>query len=162
MASCFFIGHRETDPALLPGITAAAESLIRQQQVSDFYVGMYGNFDRLAGEAVLQLKREYPDVCLFLVLPYHPAERPIKAPPGYDGTFFPDGMETVSRKYAIAKANRKMIDVSDFLIAYVTHTVSNAYDMMEYAMRRQRKGLIRVINLGEGDGLSVCSSKSLS
>lgn len=149
MASCFFIGHRETDPALLPEIKAAAESLIRQQQVSDFYVGMYGSFDSLAGEAVLQLKRDYPDVRLFLVLPYHPADRPIEAPPGYDGTFYPDGMETVSRRYAIAKANRKMIDASDFLIAYVTHTVSNAYDLLKYAMRRRRKGLIQVVNLGE-------------
>ena len=149
MASCFFIGHRETDPDLLPEIKAAADSLIRQQQVSDFYVGMYGNFDRLAGEAVIQLKRDYPDVRLFLVLPYHPADRPIEAPPGYDGTFYPDGMETFSRRYAIAKANRKMIDASDFLIAYVTHSVSHAYDLLEYAIRRQRKGLIRVINLGE-------------
>lgn len=123
--------------------------MIRQQQVSDFYVGMYGNFDRLAGEAVIQLKRKYPDIRLFLVLPYHPAERPIEALPGYDGTFYPDGMEAVSRRYAIAKANRKMIDASDFLIAYVTHTVSNAYDLLEYAVRRQRKGLIRVINLEE-------------
>ena len=148
MASCFFIGHRETAPALLPEIKAAAESLI-QQQVSDFYVGMYGNFDRLAGEAIIQLKQEHLNIRLFLVLPYHPVDRPIEAPPGYDGTFYPDGMETVSRRYAIAKANRKMIDASDFLIAYVTHTVSNAYDLLEYAIRRQRKGMIRVINLGE-------------
>ena len=121
----------------------------------------YGNFDGLAGEAIIQLKREYPDVRLFLVLPYHPADRPVETPPGYDGTFYPDGMEAISRRYAIAKANRKMIDASDFLIAYVTHTVSHAHELLEYAMRRQRQGLIRVINLGEGDGSSFCSSKSL-
>ncbi|MBQ6961857.1 MAG: hypothetical protein IJP78_12840 [Clostridia bacterium] len=149
MPSCFFIGHRETDAALLPKIKAAAEYLI-QQQVSDFYVGMYGNFDRLAGEAVIQLKHEYPGVRLFLVLPYHPADRPIEAPPGYDGTFYPDGMEAVSRRYAIAKANRMMIDSCDWLIAYVTHTVSNAHNLMEYALRRQKQGLIQVINLGDG------------
>lgn len=148
MASCFFIGHRDTDPALLPEIKAAAERLI-QQQVSDFYVGMYGSFDRLAGEAIIQLKRAYPGVRLFLVLPYHPADRPLETPPGYDGTFYPDGMEAVSRRYAIAKANRKMIDASDFLIAYVTHGVSHAYDLLEYAVRRQQKGIIQVINLGE-------------
>ena len=149
MPSCFFIGHRETDAALLPKIKAAAEYLI-QQQVSDFYVGMYGNFDRLAGEAVIQLKHEYPGVRLFLVLPYHPADRPIEAPPGYDGTFYPDGMEAVSRRYAIAKANRMMIDSCDWLIAYVTHTVSNAHNLMEYALRWQKQGLIQVINLGDG------------
>ena len=161
MSSCFFIGHRETGPALLPEIKAAAESLIRQQQVSDFYVGMYGNFDSLAGEAIIQLKREYPDIRLFLVLPYHPADRPIEVQPGYDGSFYPDGMEAVSRRYAIAKANRKMIDTSDFLIAYVTHTVSHAHDLLEYAMRRQRKGLIRVIHLGERNESSACSGKNL-
>ena len=152
MASCFFIGHRETDAALLPKIKAAAEGLIQQQQVSNFYVGMYGNFDRLAGEAVIQLKRDYPGVHLVLVLPYHPADRPIEAPPGYDGTFYPDGMEAVSRRYAIAKANRMMIDSCDWLIAYVTHTVSNAHNLMEYALRKQKKGLIQVINLGDSEG----------
>ena len=152
MASCFFIGHRETDAALLPKIKAAAECLIQQQQVSDFYVGMYGNFDSLTGEVVIQLKHEYLDVRLFLVIPYHPADRPIEAPPGYDGTFYPDGMEAVSRRYAIIKANRKMIDNCDWLIAYVTHTVSNAHNLLEYALRQQKKGLIQVINLGDGDG----------
>lgn len=152
MPSCFFIGHRETDDALLPKIKAAAEYLIQQQQVSDFYVGMYGNFDRLAGEAVIQLKRDYPGARLFLVLPYHPADRPIEAPPGYDGTFYPDGMEAVSRRYAIVKANRMLIDTCDWLIAYVTHTISNAYNLLDYARRRQKKGLIQVINLGDGEG----------
>ena len=152
MASCFFIGHRETDAALLPKIKAAAECLIQQQQVSDFYVGMYGNFDSLTGEVVIQLKHEYLDVRLFLVIPYHPADRPIEAPPGYDGTFYPDGMEAVSRRYAIIKANRKMIDNCDWLIAYVTHTVSNAHNLLEYAMRQQKKGLIQVINLDDREG----------
>lgn len=152
MASCFFIGHRETDLALLPEIKAAAERLIRQQQVSDFYVGMYGNFDRLSGEAVIQLKRDYPGVRLFLVIPYHPADRPIEAPPGYDGTFYPEGMEAVSRRYAIVKANRMMIDTCDWLVAYVTHTISNAHNLLEYAMRQQKKGLIQVINLDDREG----------
>lgn len=157
MASCFFIGHRETDASLLPIIKALAERLIQQQQVSDFYVGMYGNFDRLAGEAVMQLKCDYPSVRLFLVLPYHPADRPIEAPPGYDGTFYPYGMETVSKQYAIVKANKKMIDTSNYLIAYVTHTVSNAYKLLAYALRRQKRGLIDVINLGGGEMDNVWS-----
>lgn len=152
MASCFFIGHRETDASLLPKIKAAAERLIRQQQVSDFYVGMYGNFDRLSGEAVIQLKRDYPGVRLFLVIPYHPDDRPIEAPPGYDGTFYPEGMEAVSRRYAIVKANRMMIDTCDWLVAYVTHTISIAHNLLEYAMRQQKKGLIQVINLDDREG----------
>ena len=58
-------------------------------------------------------------------------------------------METVPRRYAIVKINRKMIDASDWLIAYVTHTISNSNNLLKYARRRQKKGLIRIINLDD-------------
>ena len=152
MKSCFFIGHRETSDEILPYIAETAERLIREENVTVFYVGGYGNFDRFAGKAIIQLKKKYAGIELFLVIPYHPADRLIETPPGYDGTFYPDGMETVSRRYAIAKADRKMIEINNYLIAYVTHSVSNAYDLLEYALQRQKRGLIRVINLGEDEG----------
>ena len=123
MASCFFIGHRETSERIFPNIIETAERLICEENVTTFYVGGYGRFDCLAGEAIIQLKKKFPGIRLSLVIPYHPAIRPITAPFGYDGTFYPDGMEKVSPKYAIAKANRKMIDTSDFLIAFVTHSI---------------------------------------
>lgn len=97
------------------------------------------------------MKEKYSGLRLYLLLPYHPAEQPVDMPPGYDGTCYPEGMETASRRYAIAKANRKMIDSCDFLITYVIHTASNAHRFMEYALRRQEKGLLRVINLGAGE-----------
>ena len=149
--TCFFIGHRETKDQVLPYIIETAERLIQINHVNAFYVGGYGNFDRLAGAAIIQLKKKYQNIRLYLVIPYHPAAKPIEAPAGYDGTFYPDGMENVSRRFAIAKADRKMIETSDFLIAYVTHTVSNAHNLLEYAMRRQERGLIRVINLGKDE-----------
>ena len=66
----------------------------------------------------------------------------IEAPPGYDGTFYSDGMETVTRRYAIPQANRKMIEMCDYLIAYVTHLASNSWKFLEYARRHEKKGLI--------------------
>ena len=149
MKSCFFVGHREAERELLPLIMEAAEHIIQENPTVAFYTGRYGNFDHLAGEAVIQLRKKYPDLRLYMVLPYHPAERPIEAPSGYDGTFYPDGMETVTRRYAIPQANRKMIDMCDYLIAYVTHPASNAGKFLEYARRREKKGLIRTVNLGE-------------
>ena len=98
MKSCFFIGHRETSEAILPYIAETAERLIQEENVTVFYAGGYGNFDRLDGKAIIQLKKKYAGIELFLVIPYHPADRPIETPPGYDGTFYPDGMETVSRR----------------------------------------------------------------
>ena len=86
------------------------------------------------------------------MLPYHSANRRIEIPNGFDGTFYPDGMEYVPRRYAISRANRTMIDQSAFLIAYVWHPASNAGKLLDYARIREKKGLIRIIILGEMEG----------
>lgn len=149
MKSCFFIGHREADERLLPLLTKTIERLITEEAVSDFYVGGYGGFDRIAGAAVKRAKKQHPDIVLKLVLPYHPAERPVEAPAGYNGTYYPDGMENVPRQYAIVRANRIMVDTSDWLVAYVWHGASNSRNLLEYAQRQEKKGNIRIINIAE-------------
>lgn len=149
MKSCFFIGHREADERLLPYLTEAIRRLVIEENVRYFYVGGYGGFDRIAGMAVKVVKKQYPDITLNLVLPYHPAERSIELLPGYDGTYYPEGLEGVPRQYAIVRANKILVDTCDWLIAYVRHGASNSQKMLEYAKRRQEKGLIRVENLAE-------------
>lgn len=149
MKSCFFIGHRDADERLLPCLTDMAKRLVTHCGVTRFYAGGYGNFDRLSGKAVIALKNSFPDIRLFLVIPYHPAERPVLTPRGYDGTHYPQGMESVPRKFAIVRANRRMIDECDYLVAFVWHPASNAREFLEYARRREKKGLIHVENLGE-------------
>ena len=101
----------------------------------------------MAALSVKWLKQIYPFITLYLVLPYHPAERPISVPSGFDGSYYPEGMETVPRRYAIVKANKQMVNVSDWLIAYVCHPGSNARNILEYAQRREEKGLIFTQNL---------------
>lgn len=149
MKSCFFIGHREADERMLPTLNEIIERLITAENVEYFYVGGYGGFDRVAGAAVKQTKKRYPHISLRLVLPYHPAERPVEAPAGYDGTYYPDGLEKVPRQYAIVRANKILVDTSDWLVAYVQHGASNSQRILEYAQRREKKGLIRIINLAE-------------
>lgn len=151
MKSCFFIGHREADERLLPRLKDIIERLITEEGVSYFYVGGYGGFDRIAGAAVKQAKKQHPNIVLKLVLPYHPAERPIEAPPGYDGTYYPDGLEKVPRQYAIVRANKMLVDTSDWLVAYVHRGVSNSRKLLEYAKCRKEKGLIKIENLAEKD-----------
>ena len=106
--------------------------------VTEFIVGHYGGFDRLAASAVKEAKRFYPEVKLTLLLSYHPAERPIPTPDGFDGTFYPPGMESVPRKIAIVRANRYVVDHVDYLIAYAWHPASNARELVEYAARNKR------------------------
>ena len=148
MKSCFFIGHREADERLLPALKKAIEQLIAEDVLS-FYVGGYGGFDRIAGAAVKESKKQHPNIVLNMVLPYHPAEHSIEAPTGYDGTYYPEGLENVPRQYAIVRANKIMVDTSDWLIAYVRHGTSNSRKLLEYAQRREKKGLIQIINLAE-------------
>ena len=151
MKSCFFIGHREADERLLPVLQSTIQQLIEEEGVTEFYVGGYGGFDRIAGAAVKQLKAEYPHISLRIMIPYHPAERPVEAPNGYDGTYYPNGLEGVPKRFRIAKANRIMIDTSDWLIAYVYHGASNSRKFLEYAERRKKKGLLQVQNIAEID-----------
>ena len=136
MKSCFFIGHREADERLLPILTAAIERLITEEQVSFFYVGGYGGFDRIAATAVKRMKLQHPEIALMLVLQYHPGERPVETPNGFDGTYYPEGLEKVPRRYAIVRANEIMAKQSDWLISYVRHGASNSRRILEYAQKQ--------------------------
>ena len=147
MKSCFFIGHREASSEILPALRATIEQHIVEYGVTEFVVGHYGGFDRIAAKAVIDAKTQHPEITLSLLIPYHPAERPLKLPPGFDNTFYPPDMEKVPRRLAIVRANRYMVDHADYLIAYAWHTGSNARELAEYAQRKK----IAVTNLGLND-----------
>lgn len=143
-SSVFFIGHRETTSKILPVLENAIETHISEYGATEFIVGSYGGFDRLAASAVITAKKAHPDITLSLLLPYHPAERPIKKPEGFDSTYYPPGMESVPRQYAIVRANQYVVDHVDYLIAYVWHSASNARELVEYAQKREQRQLIKV------------------
>ena len=147
--TCFFIGHREAPDSLLPILDAEVERHITEYNVTDFVVGRYGRFDSMAARCVKAAKRRHQQVTLTLLLPYHPYDQPVPAPPGYDGTFYPPGMETVPKRAAIVRTNRYMVDHSDFLIAYAWHPASNARELVEYAQRQERKGVIKITTLSK-------------
>ena len=149
--SCFFIGHREADERLLPRLELTIERLIMEENVRYFYVGGYGGFDRIAAAAVKHAKQKYPDTTLMLVLPYHPAERAVPTPDGFNGTYHPEGLENTSRRYAIVRTNQIMVNTCDWLVCYVRHGASNSRNLLEYARRREEKGLIQIINIGESE-----------
>lgn len=152
MNTCFFIGHREASEELFPVLTEVVERHIIEYNVTDFVVGQYGNFDKLAAKAVRVVKKRHPTVTLTLLLPYHPYDRPIPVPKGFDRTYYPPGMETVPKRAAIVQANRYMVDNSTHLIAYVWHPGSNARNLLEYAQTKSRNRMIRIENLAAPNG----------
>lgn len=148
MKSCFFIGHRDASEKVYQPLCEAIEACIADG-TNEFIVGQYGDFDRLAARALIQAKRKHPEIRLMLLTPYHPAEREISIPENFDDIIYPDGLESVPRRYAIARANRYLIDRVDYLIAYVTHPVSNAYKLLECAMRKPKETRLRIINIAD-------------
>lgn len=88
---------------------------------------------------------------LTLLLPYYPPERSIPTLDGFDGTFYPPGMESVPRKAAIIRANRYVVDHVDYLIAYVWHPASNARELAEYAESREKKGSLIITLIKPND-----------
>ena len=114
ICSCFFIGHRDAKDSLLPALIAEVERHIIDCGVTEFVVGRYGQFDFLAAKAVKKLKERYPNILLTYLRPYHPADRPEETPKGFDGSFYPPGMDRVPKRLAIVRANRYMVDHSDF------------------------------------------------
>lgn len=150
MRSCFFIGHKEASDEVYPALADAVEQHVTECGVTAFFVGHYGGFDRMAAKAVIAAKKRHPGITLSLLIPYHPAERPIEPPAGFDCTFYPPDMESVPCKLAIVRANRYMVDHVDDLIAYVWHSASNAWNLVEYARKREKLGCISVTVLEKG------------
>ncbi len=146
MKKCFFIGHRDTNDIIYEKLKETVKKHIVEYGVTEFYVGHYGNFDRLATKVISDLKVQYPYVKLILLLPYHPTENKIDISDRFDLSYYPEGMENVPRRAAIVKANRYMIDNVDYLIANVKYSASNTGKLFEYALKKQDRLHVYNIN----------------
>lgn len=147
--TCFFVGHRNTPASVYPELAKAVERHISECGVTDFLVGRYGDFDRMAKRAVMDAKERHPEIKLYLMLAYLPKPGQDIHADGFDGTIFPEGMETVPRKLAILRLNQFVLKESDYLIAYIDHEYGGAYQTLEYAQRQERKGELHITNLAE-------------
>ena len=153
MSSCFFIGHREADENIVPALAGAIERHICDFGVSEFIVGCYGAFDRMAAHQLSLAKMRYPHISLLLLSAYHPSERKIHLPEGFDSAFYPLGLEKVPKRFAIVRANKYMVKRCEYLIAYVWRTASNAGNLLEYAEKLREQGKMHIENLAE----SICN-----
>ena len=135
MKVCFLFGHRDAPASIQPRIEEAVERHYLEHGVDHFIVGSYGSFDRMAVGAIKAVKQRHSDICIRLLLPYHPAERPVETPTGFDGTLYPEGMENVPRKFAIVRANQYMVKSANTIICYVKH-FGNTRALLELAQKR--------------------------
>lgn len=139
----FLMGHSDVPNELLDVLSAEVERHITEYGVTEFLVGHYGRFDSLAAKTLADAKKRHPEVTLTLLLPYHPGERPVKLPDGFDGSLYPPDMEKVPKRLAIVRANRNAVETSNFMIAYVWRP-GNTRKVFEYAQSRERRGQIQI------------------
>ena len=139
--TCCFFGHREVTHNIRPKLTAIIEKLITEDGVTEFYVGHQGQFDNMVYSVLKELKAKYPQIRYTVVLAYMPDEH-IEEVYGED-TLFPDGMESVPKKYAISKRNNWMIQQSGFAVCYVQKITGGAAKFREKCIKKK----LRVIDI---------------
>lgn len=88
---CFLIGHHDAPESIYPALQREIERHITELGVTEFIVGHYGNFDRMVARALVAAKQIHPEISLWLLLPYHPAEQKVEVPDGFDSSFYPMG-----------------------------------------------------------------------
>ena len=89
-----------------------------------FYLGGYGDFDRLCLSVLRELKKEFSNIELLFITPYLDKNysKLEFAKDYYDAIIFPP-IENVPRKFAILKRNEWMVNSADLVIAYVTYSL---------------------------------------
>lgn len=138
-----FFGHRDTPPTVCSILEKVLIDLIENEGAVRFFVGNQGAFDRMVRSALRGLTAVYPSIEYAVVLAYLPV-----APTDTDDfsdTLFPDGFETVPRRFAIDRRNRWMLNESDAVVTYVTQPCGGA---AKFKARALQKGK-RVIELSE-------------
>ena len=138
--ACFF-GHRDVTHDIRTKLQSIIEQLITEEQINSFYVGHQGQFDSMVRSILKEFGKKYPQIRYAVVLAYMPDEH-IKEVYGED-TLYPDGLETVPRRFAISKRNDWMIQHSGYAVCYVHKITGGAAKFRDKA---EKKGL-RVIDV---------------
>ena len=129
---CAFFGHRDVWTDMRIPLEQAIRKAIREHDVTEFWNGGYGAFDSQAAGAVKRVRAEFPQIQLIRVYAYLPSE---DLPEGYDGSIYPEGLETVPQRFAISKRNEWMVQNCDLVIGYVLHEYGGAYQACRRAER---------------------------
>ncbi len=133
---CTFFGHKDTPKETEPTLRSTLIDLIENKNVNVFYVGNNGNFDTMVRRQLEDLSQIYP-ITYCVVLAYLPTEKS-----KYDNltnTIYPEGLETVPKRFAISWRNKWMIQQSDIVVTYVTHNFGGAWQFKTVAEQMRKR-----------------------
>ena len=140
MAIATFFGHKDTPQKTEPTLRATLLDLIINKNVTVFYVGNNGDFDFMVRKQLKELSVIYP-IKYNVVLAYLPDTRNVVE--DMTATIYPEGLESVPKRFAISWRNKWMIKQSDIVVTYVTHSFGGAAQFKQLA-QKQGKTVIEI------------------
>lgn len=128
-----FIGHRDCYSVNEDEVRSYIVELI-SCGVTDYLCGGMGSFDWMCARIVNKLKKEYPQIRCFLVIPYLTFN--VLNSEYFDDIIYPEGLENYHFKAAIPKRNEYMIEHSSHAICYITHDWGGAAQTYQKAVKQ--------------------------
>ena len=144
MAVCTFFGHRDCPISVRSQLYEVLVKLIVDCGVDQFYVGHQGAFDTMTRVILRELVEIYPHISYAVVLERLP-ERRIKESWDFSDTIYPEGLESVPPRFAVARRNEWMLSRADYVVTYITHTWGGAARFAAKALRQKKY----VVNLAD-------------
>ena len=125
---CTFFGHRKCPDSIRPALKRCLENLIVHHDVTTFFVGNQGAFDGMVRSVLRELAREQNNITYTVVLAYLPPEQKDELArfEDYSDTMYPEGIETVPKRFAIDWRNRWLLKQADYVVTYITHSWGGA------------------------------------
>ena len=154
MKRCCFTGHRilRITPELVSRLRDTIIDLYKQG-VTEFINGAALGFDQLSAKAVIELKAEYRDIKLHLLLPC-PAEEQVK---GWNKSQIAEYMTIMDKAGSVTvlsehytddcmkQRNERLVELADCCVCYCTNRRSGTGQTIRFA---EKKG-IEIINLAK-------------
>lgn len=140
---CFMMGYHDCPDHYFNYLMSPLMTMTSLHNVTEFYVGRRGNFDRLAAQAVQVLKQNHPEIRLILLEPY--PRRDFVLPEGFDSVYIPP--DARSDRYAIVRMNRHMADTVEYMLTCADGRGTNTDRLLQYARPRVFSGDLQIYNI---------------
>ena len=141
MYKCCFFGHSKIRVNIKSRLKETIKKLISEKNIKEFYTGNNGAFDQFVIEVLSEIYKEDQTIQYTIVLAYLNEKKDAV----YTNTVYPEGLETVPKRFAISKRNLWMLDMCEYVIAYIDHPYGNAEKFVNSALYKG-KTVINIAN----------------
>lgn len=132
--NCTFFGHADAPSEVKNKLREEVVKLIENRVVDRFYVGNHGSFDRMALSVLKELSEVYPHIDYCVVYAYLP-----KDCDDFSHTVYPEGIESVPKRFAINYRNNWLIQHSDIVITFVARSYGGAAKFKKTAEKKGKE-----------------------